>query len=459
VSTQNEISRRRFLQGVGIGSLGLGLAACGATPVSPTNTPQSAATAAPAATATTAAAVTVEPTATPIPKTVGSKGNINVIYWSDRNDSFKSLMEAFTEETDIGVTYELAPSDYAEFYNMMRTRLAGGDDTIDIAIYRDMMGNQLLAADFLLDVNPILEDKKVSISDIPSRLIESVTVDGRLSMLPNSHDAELLFWRTDWAEEAGVGGPPATWEEWREKAAKLTQAPDRYGIGLCGLKSQVCHEIQKWSSQAGASLLKVDHPGLKEAIVFYKELFATHKVAQPSTPEDGYYDTWLAYQENKFSSWWCWDAYFGYIKDNKDFWNDQVILAPPAAGPQNADINTACWGWVVGAHTRKQELCAEWIRFVGQPENQKIERVLRPGTPSRISLWSDPEVQERAPSASILANIVKEQGEEVLAGLPNSPNYAEIVNVFSDEVHGYFTDQIDVDAALKNYKERVTKLL
>ena len=457
MSRQYEISRRRFLQGLGLGSIGIGLAACGATPIPATNTPQPpAATAAPEATATVAA--TLEPTATPIPKTTGSKGNINAIYWADRNDSFKSLMEAFTEATDIGVTYEIAPSDYQEFYDMMRTRLAGGDDTVDVFIYRDMMANQLLAADFVLDMNPILEDKKVSVADIPPRLLESVTVNGGLSLLPNSHDAELLYWRTDWAEEAGLAGPPATWQEWLEGAKKMTQAPDRYGIGLSGAKGYLSHEIQKWSLQTGANLLDVDNPGLKEAIVFYKELFATHEVAQPSTPEDIYYDTWLAFMEDKFASWSCWDAYFAYIMANADFWKDQVILVPPAAGPKNADISTACWGWSVGAYTTKPELCAEWIGFVGQAENQKIERVLRPGTPSRISLWSDPDIQAVVPPAVVLADVVKQQGEEVLVGLPNSPNYAEIVNIFSDEVHGYMTDQVDVDTALQNYKDRAASL-
>lgn len=458
MSTQNEISRRRFLQGLGLGSVALGLTACGATPIPPTSTPQAAVpTEAPTAAATMA--VTAEPTATPIPKTAGSKGNINVIYWADRNDSFKSLMEAFTEATDIGVTYEVAPSDYAEFYDMMRTRLAGGDDTIDIVIYRDMMANQLLAADFLLDVKPMLEDKGISTSDIPPRLMESVTVDGRLSMLPNSHDAELLYWRTDWAEEAGLAGPPATWEEWLEGATKMTQAPDRYGIALSGAKGYLAHEIQKWSIQADANLVAVDDPGLKEAIVFYKDLFATHEVAQPATPENIYYDTWLAFMENKFASWWCWDAYFAYVKANADFWKDQVILIPPAAGPKSADISVACWGWAAGAYTTKPELCAEWFGFVGKPENQKIERVLRPGTPSRISLWSDPEIQAVAEPAVVLADIVKEQGEEVLVGLPNSPNYAEIVSIFDDEIHAYMTDQVDVDTALQNYKDRIANLL
>ncbi|MGH2535535.1 MAG: hypothetical protein ACRDJW_25035, partial [Thermomicrobiales bacterium] len=54
----------------------------------------------------------------------GTKGELNVLFWADQNDHFKSVAEVFTQETGIGVNYEALPSDYLTAQQLLTTRLA-----------------------------------------------------------------------------------------------------------------------------------------------------------------------------------------------------------------------------------------------------------------------------------------------------------------------------------------------
>lgn len=107
------LSRRAFLSTIGMGATAIALQAC-TPPAAPSGT---SATDSGAAQSTTAEATAV-----------------NVIYWADSNDAFKSVMDAFTEETGNTVNYEVAPAGYLEWQQLMTTRFASGDKNTDHSI-------------------------------------------------------------------------------------------------------------------------------------------------------------------------------------------------------------------------------------------------------------------------------------------------------------------------------------
>src|SRR5690349_6029841 len=91
------LSRRTFLTALGAGATTLALQACVA-PSAPANAPAANSGAAqPAASGAT---------------------ELNVIYWADTNDSFKSVIDAFKKETGKTIKYEVAPADYLEWQQL-----------------------------------------------------------------------------------------------------------------------------------------------------------------------------------------------------------------------------------------------------------------------------------------------------------------------------------------------------
>src|SRR4029453_15058521 len=59
----------------------------------------------------------------------------------------------------------------------------------------------------------------------PQRLLDMITVDGKLYSVPvNIHRSNLLWYNPAVLEDAGISAPPKTWSEFLDQAAKLEAA-------------------------------------------------------------------------------------------------------------------------------------------------------------------------------------------------------------------------------------------
>jgi ABC-type glycerol-3-phosphate transport system substrate-binding protein len=308
----------------------------------PTNAPTAAPTTAPAAAPTTTAAATTAPaapaaTATPAPAQAaaqptpsgytskGSKGQIQLIYWADQNDFFKKLIDKFTGESGIGVKYDVAPADYLTWQQLVTTRLASGDTTLDTFHADDFQAAIYGSAGWLEPLDPLVKQFSIDLSDWPQTLIKDVSSwNGKLYRLPWGNDTEIWFYRTDFFKDAGVE-PPKDWDSLVQVATKLTKAPDHYGIALSGKADGVLgNDVEHWTNQAGGAVNRLDTPGSKQALTFYKDLFKKNNVAPPSTPQEDYGTILPSWLNNKYAMWWCWDGFLGAMRQTKDFWKDQV---------------------------------------------------------------------------------------------------------------------------------------
>lgn len=430
------LSRRAFLAALGVGTTAIALQACVA-PAAPGAAPAANGGAAqPAASGAT---------------------EINVIYWADSNDSFKSVIDAFTKETGKTVKYEVAPADYLEWQQLMTTRFASGDKGTDAFHCDDFQAAIYGSAGWLTPLEPTVEKYNIDLKDWPQTLLKDVSSwGGKLYRLPWGNDTEIFLYRTDFFKEAGVN-PPKTWSELLEVATALTKGEERYGITLGGKNNGILgNDIQHWTNQAGGAINALDKPGSKDALVFYKDLFAKHKVAPPSVPQDDYGASFQGFLDNKYAIWWVWDGFYGAFRTNKDFWKDQVSAFLPPKGPDNAQTITGCWGWAINAQSDKQDLASEWVAFTGRPEVMKLQ-ILRGRVPARISLWSDKEVQDKAPSAPFLQQLA-EAGDLVKAR-PVTPSIQEIYDAAEQNIHAYLTDQVDIDKAINDAMAKIKPIL
>jgi ABC-type glycerol-3-phosphate transport system substrate-binding protein len=455
------LSRRAFLTAMGASGAAMALAACAPAatpaPAAPTAAPPAAPTEVPTEVAAATPTEATAPTAAAAPAAAATGQSLNVIYWADTNDSFKKVMDGFTAETGVTVNYEVAPAAYIEWQQMITTRLASGDTAVDCFHCDDFQAAIYGAAGWLKPLDPIIEEYKIDLTDWPETLIKDVSSwKGVLYRLPWGNDTEIFFYRTDFFDEAGVK-PPTTWDELVTVGKALTKGEDRYGIALSGSKGgQLGNEIEHWTNQAGGAINALDKPGSREALVFYKDLFKTHKIAQPSTPQDGYTEVFQAWLDNKYAMWWCWDGFFGAMRTNADFWKNQVSAFLPPKGPDNNTTITGCWGWAIGGFTEKPDLSKQWVEYTARPEVMKLQ-ILRGRVPARVSLWSDPEVQDLAPSAPFLEDLAK--AGNLVKARPVTPSIQEIYDAAEESVHAYLTDQIEVDAAIEQAMAKITPIL
>jgi ABC-type glycerol-3-phosphate transport system substrate-binding protein len=303
------------------------------------------------------------------------------------------------------------------------------------------------SAGWLEDLGPVVQEADIDLNDWPQELIEVSSWDGTLYRIPWGAEVELFFYRTDLFKKAGITPPEEwDWDEFLEVAKALTKGEDQLGIALNGQKNGVLgNDIQKWTNQAGGAVNDLDNPGSKQALTFYKDLYAKHKVAPASTPEEDYDTNLQGFLSGKYATWWVWDGLYSGIIGEEDVKEQVSTLAPPK-GPENAQSTTACWGWAISEYSQKKDLASQWVQYCNRPDTMKMlgnaGRV-----PGRISLMDDPKIREMAPQSAFMEPLFK--SGDLVKARPVTPKIQEVYDAAETNIHAYLTDQVDLDTAVE----------
>jgi multiple sugar transport system substrate-binding protein len=119
--------------------------------------------------------------------------------------------------------------------------------------------------------------------DFKDRFIETFLspsiMDGKTYGLPIAASARAMYYNKELFEKAGIDGPPATWAELKDNAAKIKAlGTDAFGFGLQGkeIETDVYYYYCMWSF--GTEILNPDGtsglstPGALEAAKLYKSM-------------------------------------------------------------------------------------------------------------------------------------------------------------------------------------------
>ncbi|MGF2618093.1 ABC transporter substrate-binding protein [Rossellomorea vietnamensis] len=162
--------------------------------------------------------------------------------------------------------------------------------------YEDWI-TEYLENDLVADLTPYVTDAKYGmddeeLNDIVEIFRESNTWDGKYYGMPFNKSTRIMFYNTDYFEEAGLEAP-TTWEELRAAAEKLTMDKDGKKVVGLGLENSVTLEFNQWVEQAGGDFIdeesgefKMNSAEGKEALDFVNGMIQDG-VAR-TAGEDGY---------------------------------------------------------------------------------------------------------------------------------------------------------------------------
>ena len=145
---------------------------------------------------------------------------------SSQFEAHEARVAAFEEATGIDVVY-----DYVPFPNMkeaLTTEMVAGGD-YDVVSVMDQWVTSL--AMLLEPIGPGIEAQGTDLSDFPAAHIRHGMLNGELVGLPVRGHVQLLFYRKDLLDAAGVT-PPQTWEEMVTAAKAIQDSTDAAGIAL-----------------------------------------------------------------------------------------------------------------------------------------------------------------------------------------------------------------------------------
>jgi len=139
----------------------------------------------------------------------------------------QTLDEFMKKYPNIKVKYEVISEQYMD---VIKTRLIGGQAG-DVFYLDSSEAEALFAQNVLEPLNGYITDE-FDIGDIEEPLLNAFKgEDGNYYGFPKDSSTLVLFYNKKHFEEAGLSGPPTTWEELREYSKILTK-DGRYGLGV-----------------------------------------------------------------------------------------------------------------------------------------------------------------------------------------------------------------------------------
>jgi multiple sugar transport system substrate-binding protein len=140
----------------------------------------------------------------------------------DKVAYYKPLIEAY-EAKNPNIKVEAVDLGSQDYQQMIATQLTGGSDDIDIVTVKDVPNyTNLIRAGSIADLSSFMTEQQIDPASFGG-LIEELTVDGKVYALPFRSDFWVVYYNKDIFDAAGVPYPTndMTWEQFDETAEKL----------------------------------------------------------------------------------------------------------------------------------------------------------------------------------------------------------------------------------------------
>ncbi|MDI3530609.1 MAG: multiple sugar transport system substrate-binding protein [Candidatus Atribacteria bacterium] len=374
----------------------------------------------------------------------------------------KTIIQRF-ESAHPGVKVELIHGGFDDLLPMLPSMVKAGTAP-DIAFFGPRYVAGLAAQGLLLPLDDLFEE----IGDIPRNLI-SPTEDERIYDIPILMESEVLYYRKDLFEKAGLK-VPSTFEEWIDVAKSLTVDLDgdgqfdRWGMAIQGKapENAVRFTGVLWSN--GGDYfdqdwnVAIESPQAIEALKTWGELA---QYAPPGVPTTGNFEAATQFAQDLVAM----VKYPGRILTIIDRYNPDmapnVAVAIPPVGPSGE--KPVVWSplndFIVFASTKHPSLAKEFIKFYLSDEQYFLfltKSVPGHNLPVRTS-WLEKKEYFEAPEIARWVGVVKESlriafeyGTDFHIRYPRNPYVGRAVSgpVWTGLLNSFLARQISAEEAI-----------
>lgn len=381
------------------------------------------------------------------------------------NPTMEEFVAQFEEEHP-NITIELVKAPAEGASQKLTTQLAGGSPP-DVAWLNASDTADFASRDALVDLTNYIERSDVvNPDDYVEAFKTFVTYEDTFYGLPMQGETTGLFYRTDLFEQAGIEGPPQTWEEF-EAAAQALTIPEENQYGFQIFASEAAYYWYPWLYQAGGDLLSpegeilFDSEEARTAAEFYVGL-------ADYAPRDYFnsnsYDGRVAFIEGQTAMYVAGNWFAGTLSQEAPQIDGKWATAPLPEGPagckttiagdavvmladaaENEDEANAAWKWIEFLNT--PEILAEWT--YGSPDGTNL--------PPLISLLEGDEILEEKPILEGFAELMKCG----VASTVSNPKFPRVEVALNEElgaaIYGDQTANEAIDAAAAEGEEILSR--
>ena len=365
------------------------------------------------------------------------------------NATMKKFVAQFeTEHPNITVELQNAPAEGAS--QKLTTQIAGGNPP-DVAWLNASDTTDFGSRGALVNL-----DDYISRSEVvkPEDYVESfktfVTHEGSMYGLPLQGETTGLFYRTDLFEEAGIDGPPKTWEDFEATAKALTDADDnQYAWPM--FAGEAAFLWYPWLFQAGGDLLTedgqeiaFDSPEARTAAEFYVDMV---QYAPPDYLNSNAWDGRIAFIEGQVAMYVAGNWFAGTLGSEAPQIDGKWSTAPLPSGPAGCKTTIAGDAVAILSATDNPDAAWKWVEFLSQPDNLAEWTYESPeGTnlPPLTSLLESPQLTEEKPVLEGFAELMKCG----VASTVSNPKFPRVEEALNEELGAALYGQQSADEAI-----------
>ncbi|MCA9909616.1 MAG: sugar ABC transporter substrate-binding protein [Anaerolineae bacterium] len=160
----------------------------------------------------------------------------SVTFWMKRQllDECNAALEAravqFTSETGTPVNLEIMP--YEDALARWSAGIESGN-VPDVSFFGYQEVGQFYGQGLLVDLSDVVAQVQEANGELVPALVNPITFEDKQWAVPFWSEGTVLYYRTDLFEQAGIDGPPETWDEFLQDAELLNDpANGIYGAGF-----------------------------------------------------------------------------------------------------------------------------------------------------------------------------------------------------------------------------------
>ncbi len=310
-------------------------------------------------------------------------------------DIIKDRISEF--EKDTGLKVELTQLGEDQLSDQYNVKLNAGTDEIDVMMYRPLQEGKLFAQNgYLADISDrVTGNSDWNWDDFQSGPVGATSWEGSVVGVPTITEQEVLYYRTDLLEAAGLD-VPATLDE-LENAAKVISGdnPGVAGFVARTARSAAVTQFSSFLYSFGGDFIKdgksvIDSPEAKAAYEYYGGLLNNYGPENVSTDMSWPEAAAIFAQGNAAFYTDASSLYKNLTEAENSTVSDSVGFAPFPKGPAGSKpYNVPSWALGINEASPNQDNAWKFIEWATSPEmTLDIQEAGVPG--ARDSVWADP---------------------------------------------------------------------
>jgi len=333
----------------------------------------------------------------------GTKLEVNFAK-SPRADILQAHQKEFEDLTGIKVGSEQIPEQQQR--PKVAMEMSTGHPSFDVLNVAMHVQKRLIERGrWMEDLRPLIADKSLTNPDLDMADFSAATIkvatgpDGKLNVLPMNQDLFIVFWNKELFQQAGIQGPPKTYQEMMEAAQKLTdKSKGIFGFTGRGVKNAnvVLYDniLLGWDQETitpDSKTLLTDTPAAIEAAQWYQKIM--RECAPPGSVGYNWNECQTQFSQGRAAMWWDGIGFSAPLVDpTKSKVVGKVGFAPVPAGPKARNSATFVDG--IGIPVGSKNKNGAWLYLQWAMSKTMLPNWLRQGagTPPRASSYQIEDV-------------------------------------------------------------------